>query len=110
MQGRFGSLVQQRDGTVSCKLVKQLSGQCSGVVPNRVKSSSAEKTLLSRNHYYYFEGDRSGGWPTHDPCGNNQANQLKGVANPHGIFSFVKLDLDVYSGFIIMIIMIRYII
>ena len=40
-----GSLVQQRDGTISCKLVKQFSGQCSGVVPNRVKSSSAEKTL-----------------------------------------------------------------
>ena len=72
-----GSLVQQRDGTVSCKLVKQLSGQCSGVVPNRVKSSSAD-------YYYYFEGNRSGGWPTHDPFGNNQANQLKGVANPHG--------------------------
>ena len=29
-----GSLVQQKSGSITCKLVKQVSKQCSGVVPN----------------------------------------------------------------------------
>ena len=27
---------------------------------------------------------RTANWPTHDPCGNNHQNHVKGVANPGG--------------------------
>ena len=77
-----GSIVRQKAGSVSCKLVKQVSQQCAGVVPN---SLSVDTTRLSSSSlYYYFDSDTGGSWPTHDPCGKNQANQLTGVANPHG--------------------------
>ena len=79
-----GSLVQQKTGSVTCKLVKQVSKQCAGVVPKSFLLDSSGPYLTSSNTHYYFDGSTTGGWPTHDPCGSAQANQLKGVANPHG--------------------------
>lgn len=79
-----GSIVIQKQGTLSCKLVKQVSDQCSGVVPNTVALDGNGIYLSGSSLYYYFDGNVNGGWPTHDPCGKNQANHLKGVANPHG--------------------------
>ena len=36
---------------------------------------------LSRSSfYYYFDGGTNGSWPTHDPCGTGNDNELKGVA------------------------------
>jgi len=79
-----GSLVQQKAGSITCKLVKQVSKQCAGVVPNSVRLSSMGPDVSRSSHYYYFDGDTSDGWPTHDPCAGNGANQLKDVVNPHG--------------------------
>jgi len=79
-----GSIVKEKAGSVTCKLVKQVSQQCAGVVPTRLTKGSLGPYLSASGLYYYFEGDTSSSWPTHDPCGKNQANQLKGVANPHG--------------------------
>ena len=79
-----GSIVRQKAGSVNCKLVKQVSKQCAGVVPKSLTLYSNGPYLSSSSLYYYFDADTRGGWPTHDPCGKNQANQLKGVANPHG--------------------------
>ena len=79
-----GSLVMQKDGSLSCKLVKQVSKQCAGVVPKSITMHAHGPYINSAGHYYFFAGGRSGGWPTHDPCGRNQANQVKGVVNPHG--------------------------
>ena len=79
-----GSIVRQKGGSVICKLVKQVSQQCAGVVPNSLAFDSSGAYLSSSSLYYYFDSNTGGGWPTHDPCGKNQANQLKGVANPHG--------------------------
>ena len=78
-----GSLVQKKAGSITCKLVKQLSKQCAGV-PNSFKLHSNGPTLDASSHYYYFDSHTSGSWPTHDPCGKNQANHFKGVVNPHG--------------------------
>ena len=79
-----GNIVRQRAGSLSCKLVKQVSQQCAGVVPTSLVVTSYGPYLSSSSHYYYFDGSTGGGWPTHDPCGKNQQNQLKSVANPHG--------------------------
>ena len=81
-----GSLVQQTTGSISCKLVKQVSKQCAGVVPEFFWSGSDSygPGLRATGAYYYFDGNKGINSPTHDPCGTNRPNQLKGVANPHG--------------------------
>ena len=79
-----GSLVQQKKGSITCKLVKQVSKQCAGVVPKSFWLDSRGPHLSTSSLYYFFDGNTRSHWPTHDPCGKNQANQLKGVVNPHG--------------------------
>ena len=82
-----GSLVQQAQkptGSITCKLVKQVSKQCAGVVPTSFMSTAWGPVLEASSLYYFFDASTRDFWPTHDPCGKNQANQLKGVANPHG--------------------------
>ncbi len=79
-----GSIVQQKAGSITCKLVKQVSKQCAGVVPKSLTLDSYGPHLSSSSLYYYFDSSTKGAWPTHDPCGKNLANQLKGGANPHG--------------------------
>ena len=79
-----GSIVREKAGSLSCKLVKQVSHQCSGVPTHCGFYSNGPHLSTSTGLYYYnFEGTGHY-WPAHDPCGKNQANQLTGVANPHG--------------------------
>ena len=79
-----GSFVSQKTGSLSCKLVKQVSKQCAGVVPKSITIDSHGPRLSSSDLYYFFDGSTRRNAPTHDPCGRNQANQVKGVVNPHG--------------------------
>ena len=79
-----GSIVRQTAGSLSCKLVKQVSQQCAGVVPTSFALRSWGPVLRTSSFYYYFDSSTSSDWPTHDPCGKGQQNQLTSVANPHG--------------------------
>ncbi|KAL9960641.1 hypothetical protein ACROYT_G034125 [Oculina patagonica] len=79
-----GSIVQQKAGSITCKQVKQVSKQCAGVVPKSLALNSNGLIISASSAKYYFDGNTDENWPTHDPCGTNQPNQLKGVANPHG--------------------------
>ena len=80
-----GSIVRQRAGSLSCKLVKQVSQMCAGVVPTSLVLHSYGPYLASSGFvYYFFDGYTGGDWPGHDPCGRGSSNHLKGVANPHG--------------------------
>ena len=79
-----GSLVMQKDGSLSCKLVKQVSKQCAGVVPKSITMHHRGPYLSIGGIYYHFDGSTRGSQPIHDPCGKGQANQVKGVVNPHG--------------------------
>ena len=76
------SIVRQ----LSCKLVKQVSKLCAGVVPNSLLRGNPYGPSLSSSTgvYYFFDGYTGDDWPVHDPCGKGQPNQLKGVPNPHG--------------------------
>ena len=79
-----GSIVQQKAGSITCKLVKQVSDRCPGIVPKSVSWHTNGMYLTSSRLYYGFDGRKSSSFPVHDPCGNNQENNLKGVPNPHG--------------------------
>ncbi|XP_020632960.1 collagen alpha-2(I) chain-like [Orbicella faveolata] len=82
-----GSLVQEKKGSITCKLVKQVSQQCAGVVPKSFRPFSygpiIEVTSIF-GLYYYFDGSTSREWPVHDPCGRSRENQLTGVVNANG--------------------------
>ena len=79
-----GSFVSQKSGSLGCKLIKQVSKQCAGVVPQTITMDRYGPRLSSNSLYYFFDANTSSSSPTHDPCGRNQANQVKGVVNPHG--------------------------
>ena len=78
-----GSLVQFKEGSITCKVVKPVI-QCADVVPHLFKLFTHGPYLSSTGLYYYFDGSTYSSWPTHDPCGKGKDNQLKDVANPHG--------------------------
>ena len=79
-----GSLVQQTLGSITCKLVKQVSTLCAGVVPNFLEPHFKGPALRASSFYYFFDGSTADYYPTHDPCGRELANHLRGVGNPHG--------------------------
>ena len=81
-----GSIVRQKGGSLSCKLVKQVSTKCSGVLPKSFDVSDSDGPILwtSKQIYYFFDGNTGSEWPIHDPCGVSYTNHLKDVANPHG--------------------------
>ena len=95
----MGSLEQWKTGPVTCKLVKQVSKQCADVVPKLLMLHGRGPYVSSSsfsNFYYFFDGDTRGSWPTHDPCGKDQTNQLKGVAT-RKYFCSLKLSLPKLS-------------
>jgi len=89
-QPNGGSIVAKTEGTVTCQLVKAVATVCTTTVPTYWGQSDPAGVglYLSSSQYatyYYYEGyTTTNNWPTHDPCGTNQPNQLTNVANPHG--------------------------
>ena len=80
-----GSIVRQRAGSLSCKLIKQMSTQCSGLLPKSLVLDDDGPYLGTPSGlFYFFDSQTTEEWPVHDPCGTTTANQLKRVANPHG--------------------------
>ena len=67
-----GSLVQEKAGSITCKLVKQVFKQCAGVVPTSFNPFAYGPYLSNGTYgsfYYFFESNKYGYWPIHDPCG-----------------------------------------
>ena len=83
-----GSLVDWKTGLITCKVVKDLSNLCPGVVPDRIKAGRCGVRFRTGNrwHYNYYNLNVciSQAQPHHGPCGNSQPNYLKNVSNPHG--------------------------
>ena len=80
-----GSLVTETQGTVNCTVVKNVPTACQNVAPDHFfKGPTGPELTRGTNGglYYYFDSATNGYWPTHDPCGQNQTNQLKGATNP----------------------------
>ncbi|KAL9960618.1 hypothetical protein ACROYT_G034101 [Oculina patagonica] len=53
-----GSIVQQKAGSITCKLVKQVSKKC-GAVPKSLKMYGNGPSLDGSSHYYYFDSHTS---------------------------------------------------
>ena len=83
---RTGSLVDWQDGDINCRIIKYVTATCRETLAPSVLIVSAGygPIFLNTNLYYYFDGYTGHSWPTHDPCGQNWSNHLKGVAEPHG--------------------------
>ena len=80
-----GSIVEEKDGSISCENIKNVATACNGVAPNTVHWRTLGPSLdVSWKCYYFFDGKTTGSWPTHDPCGKKEANHKKGVSNPGG--------------------------
>ena len=79
-----GSLVEKKNGGMSCQNIKNVATACRGVAPNRVHWSVYGPYLSASSFYYYFNGKKGRYWPTHDPCGKRESNHKKGVSNPGG--------------------------
>ena len=71
---------------MSCQIIKHVTDTCNDTpAPSTFSPSQGfGPTFSASGLYYYFDGFTGENWPTHDPCGRNQPNQLKGVAEPHG--------------------------
>jgi hypothetical protein len=80
-----GSLVTKTNGSMTCTLVKVVPNKCTSNVPKTVAFDSISGGLWDNSTYYYWEGSTTtANWPTHDPCGMNQENQVTGLADPYG--------------------------
>ena len=83
-----GSLVNPTTGEISCKMVKPSARAaklgCAKTVPHKIEWSTNGPHLSASSLFYYWDGEASNSWPTHDPCGYNKAHQTTGVKNPFG--------------------------
>ena len=83
---KSGSLVLWQDGSVGCQIIKHVTDRCNGAqAPSKFAQTGFYGPMFyGNNFYYYFDGSTKENFPTHDPCGNGEANQLKNVMHPHG--------------------------
>ena len=86
-----GNFVDLKAGSVSCQIIKRVTDRCNETqAPSKFKNNANGPLLKTRNsggdiaYYYYFDGNTINNWPAHDPCGQNSANHLKNVTDPHG--------------------------
>ena len=61
-----GTIVRQKARSPSCKMVKQVSQQCPGVVLKSFHLDHRGPHLNGNNLYCYFDGDTRGDWPMWD--------------------------------------------
>jgi hypothetical protein len=69
---------------VACQVVAEVAGACDGVLPVGLGWGRYGPSLAADELYYYWDGSTSANWPTHDPCGLDRANEVRGVAAPGG--------------------------
>jgi len=81
-----GSLVNEVEGSIDCRIEKEVGTACTTEVPTTIHPfwAGSGPTINGGGHYYYWEGTTNNSWPTHDPCGKNQENHLSGVESPGG--------------------------
>ena len=86
-----GSLVEMRNGPLSCNITKiVVEDVCEDVVPYMFQKGGHSAGLYTAGGiYYHFYTKGSGTWPVSDPCGVSGLNQLNGIMNP-GMWIYVK--------------------
>ena len=66
-----GSFASGVEGPVECRALSSRS--CEAALPDWVFFWEFGPGLSADNLFYYFDGSTSDNWPTHDPCGANDA-------------------------------------
>ena len=83
-----GSFVDWKPGSISCKITNKIAGtHCADGSPPtdfRLKNCGPQLRRDNRNYYFFESCTKKNRWPTHDPCGENNDNNLKNVKDPHG--------------------------
>ena len=79
-----GSLVIWKTGSVTCRNLKSFGLKCQRTHPTKFSIHNNGPSFEKSSEFYYFDGSTSHNWPTHDPCGQDHANQKKNVMNPGG--------------------------
>jgi len=79
-----GSLVHGTSGWVECRTARDMTSTCDGVVPRELHFGPYGPSLLADDLYYYFDGNLSDNWPTHDPCGQNSPQHVASPARRGG--------------------------
>lgn len=82
----IGDLVNWRDGTVACKVVKNVATVCLNNVPTKLVKHPCGIALFANKYYLFFEGEKTRCYPVHDPCGTMSSNNhLTNVDHPGGV-------------------------
>jgi hypothetical protein len=80
--------VNKTNGSISCKQVKKIVGNCTDtIVPDEVMwegSGPVLKGALSGPSIYRFDGSTTKWFPTHNSCKKGTKNHKKGVPDPYG--------------------------
>ena len=83
-----GSLVEWRNGNVTCKIANQVADTCSiGLPPSYLRAGGyCGPGLITEGggQYYYFLGCTGRGKPAHNPCSTGEDTHLRNVEDPHG--------------------------
>ncbi len=83
----MGSLVTLTPGSMSCQIVQLVGTHCTTMVPTYFELQGVGPALTADSNggfYYFWDGSVDQNWPTHDPCGSNNPNQVQNVADPLG--------------------------
>jgi len=87
-----GSLVDGLDGGVECRTILDVTPTCDGVVPGGLHFGTYGPSLSAASLYYYFDGNETDNWPTHDPCGINTPQHVAAPAREGGAIYLRESD------------------
>lgn len=80
-----GDFVNWKEGSIKCKLVKNVAKKCGRTVPKELVIDKCGIFLKAVRHYIYFDVSKISCFPVHDPCGTESiSNHLTNVQNPGG--------------------------
>ncbi|MCC6621080.1 MAG: carbohydrate binding domain-containing protein [Deltaproteobacteria bacterium] len=87
-----GSFVDALEGWVACRTIVDTTPTCDGVVPSALVFGAYGPSLSAASLYYYFDGNETDNWPTHDPCGRNTTQHVAAPAREGGALYLRETD------------------
>ena len=80
-----GSFVEFRNGTMTCKNVKNVVSKCLDTAPDGfVKRNLGPALKLGDSYFYQWDGNKLASKPFHNPCSTGAFNHKTGVGNAGG--------------------------
>ena len=77
-----GSFTDWIPGSLDCRLLKSITINCPTLPVDaafRFRTGNDRGPSIDLTHFFfYWDGTTDSNWPTHDPCGTNQAKHLSG--------------------------------